>query len=142
MQHEAPVGALTGKSLVIIGGTSGLGLSAARAFLKAGARGLVITGRNVKTARSAATALGKKVHVLTGDACLPDHAEKAIALAIKSFGSFDGLYHVAGASGRKMGDVPVHEVTDSGISATLELNLQSVILSNRAAVRRFLSQKR
>src|SRR4051812_33847058 len=133
MQNQGPAAALAGKSLVIIGGTSGLGFSAARAFLNAGARGVVITGRNAKTAQSAATALGNKTRVLTGDACSADHAEKAIALAIKSFGSFDGLYHVAGGSGRKMGDGAVHEVSNGGISATLELNLQSVILSNRAA---------
>jgi NAD(P)-dependent dehydrogenase (short-subunit alcohol dehydrogenase family) len=142
MQNEAPVGALAGKSLVIIGGTSGLGLSAARAFLKSGARGVIITGRNAKTVKSAAAILGKKARVLKGDASTPSHADDAIALAIKTFGSFDGLYHVAGGSGRKMGDGPVHEVSDKGITATLELNLQSVILSNRAAVRRFLALNR
>jgi NAD(P)-dependent dehydrogenase (short-subunit alcohol dehydrogenase family) len=142
MQTEAPGAALAGKSLVIIGGTSGLGLSAARGFLAAGALGVVITGRNPKTAKTAATALGARARVLTGDACSPAHAEEAIDLALKSFKSFDGLYHVAGGSGRQMGDGPLHEVTDAGIGATLELNLESVILSNRAAVRRFLARKR
>jgi NAD(P)-dependent dehydrogenase (short-subunit alcohol dehydrogenase family) len=46
---------LADKTLVVIGGTSGLGLSAARAFLAAGARGVVITGRNPDTAAAAAT---------------------------------------------------------------------------------------
>src|SRR2546421_10193691 len=142
MQTEAPGAALAGKSLVVIGGTSGLGLSAVRAFLAAGARGVVATGRNPKTAEGAAEALGKRASVLTGDACSPSHAEQAIALALKNFRSFDGLYHVAGGSGRKMGDGPLHEGTDAGIGATLELNLESVILSNRAAVRKFLAQKR
>jgi NAD(P)-dependent dehydrogenase (short-subunit alcohol dehydrogenase family) len=141
MQNEAPGAALGDKCLVVIGGTSGLGLSAARAFLSAGARGIIVTGRNVKTAGSAAAALGDKVRVLAGDACSPTHAEEAIELALKSFGAFDGLYHVAGGSGRKLGDGPLHEVTDAGIGATLELNLESLILSNRAAVRRFLARK-
>ena len=141
MQNEQPVGALAGKSLVIIGGTSGLGLSAARAFIKAGARGVVITGRNAKTAQGAAKDLGDKAKVVTGDASSAEHAEAAIEAAIKRFGSFDGLYHVAGGSGRKMGDGPVHEVSEEGIAATLELNLKSAILSNRAAVRRFLARK-
>ncbi|MEI6464405.1 MAG: SDR family oxidoreductase, partial [Verrucomicrobiota bacterium] len=67
-------------------------------------------------------------------------APAALALAHKRFGGFHALYHVAGGSGRKMGDGPLHEITDDGIRATLELNLHSVILSNRAAVRQFLAQ--
>src|SRR5437016_2518603 len=119
MQIRGPVVALAGKSFVIIGGTSGLGFSAARAFLAAGAIGVVITGRNPKTAEAAVTVLGGQARALTGDATAPTHAEEAIALAIESFGAFDGLYHVAGGSGRKLGDGPVHEATDAGIRATL-----------------------
>jgi NAD(P)-dependent dehydrogenase (short-subunit alcohol dehydrogenase family) len=141
MQTDGPGAALAGKSFVIIGGTSGLGFSAARAFLAAGATGVVITGRNPKTAESAIADLGAKSRVLTGDAASPAHAKDAIDLAIKSFGAFDGLYHVAGGSGRKLGDGPLHEVTDAGIEATLALNLESVILSNRAAIRQFLARR-
>jgi NAD(P)-dependent dehydrogenase (short-subunit alcohol dehydrogenase family) len=141
MQTDGPGAALAGKSIVIIGGTSGLGFSAARAFLATGASGIVITGRNPKTAESAVAALGSITRVLTGDASSPAHARDAIDLAIKSFGAFDGLYHVAGGSGRKLGDGPLHEVTDAGIDATLALNLESVILSNRAAIRQFLARK-
>ena len=51
------------------------------------------------------------------------------------------LYHVAGSSGRKHGDGPLHECTDAGWQATLDANLRSVFLTNRAAVRHFLNQK-
>ena len=132
--------ALAGKALVIIGGTTGLGWSAAQACLAAGAKGVVITGRNPDNSQAAGQALGEKGRALTGDACSPDHAVQAIALCRDAFGRFDGLYHVAGGSGRKFGDGPLHEVTDEGIGATLELNLHSLILSNRAAVRQFLAQ--
>jgi NAD(P)-dependent dehydrogenase (short-subunit alcohol dehydrogenase family) len=131
---------LTGQILVIIGGTTGLGFSAAQAFLKAGASGVVITGRNPENSASAVAALGERAAALTGDAIEPDHADQAIALAVEKFGGFHGLYHVAGGSGRRMGDGPLHEVTDDGIRATLSLNLDSLILSNRAAVRQFLAQ--
>src|SRR5207253_4577807 len=57
------------------------------------------------------------------------------------FGGCHGLYHVAGGSGRKMGDGPLHEITDEGWRATLDLNLTSVMYSNRAAVRHFLAVK-
>lgn len=126
--------------IVIIGGTTGLGLSAARAVLAAGARGVVITGRNEESAAAAQESLGEKAAAVTGDATTPDHADHAIAAAVSRFGGFHGLYHVAGGSGRRMGDGPLHEITDEGVPATLALNLNSVIYSNRAAVRQFLKQ--
>jgi len=131
---------LTGQVLVIIGGTTGLGFSAAQAFLEAGALGIVITGRNPESSATALASLGERAAAITGDAIEPDHADRAIALAVERFGGFHGLYHVAGGSGRRMGDGPLHEVTDDGIEATLSLNLSSLILSNRAAVRQFLKQ--
>lgn len=133
--------ALHDKVIVIIGGTTGLGLSAARAVLAAGARGVVITGRSQDSASSAIAMLGDRAAAVTGDAASPDHAGQAIATAVSRFGGFDGLYHVAGGSGRRMGDGPLHEITDEAVPATLTLNLHSVIYSNRAAVRQFLKQK-
>jgi NAD(P)-dependent dehydrogenase (short-subunit alcohol dehydrogenase family) len=131
---------LTGQVIVVIGGTTGLGFSAAQAFLAADAAGVVVTGRNAANLSEALAMLGEKAAGVTGDATNPDHAEEAIALAVSRFGGFHGLYHVAGGSGRRMGDGPLHEVTNAGIKATLSLNLESVILSNRAAVRQFQKQ--
>jgi NAD(P)-dependent dehydrogenase (short-subunit alcohol dehydrogenase family) len=127
------------KVIVIIGGTTGLGLSAARAVLAAGAKGVVVTGRNPESADAALASLGEKAVAHVGDATGAAHAEEAIQLAVGRFGRFDGLYHVAGGSGRRMGDGPLHEVTDEGLNLTLDLNLHSLILSNRAAVRHFLA---
>lgn len=133
---------LEGKVLVIVGGTTGLGLSAAKAFLEAGAQGVVVTGRNPDSAAGALDELGARAAAVTGDATEPGHAPAAIAQAREAFGGFDGLYHVAGGSGRRMGDGPLHEVTDEGLEATFRLNLHSLILSNRAAARAFLEAKR
>ena len=133
---EAP---LAGRVIVIIGGTTGLGVSAARAVLAAGAKGVVVTGRDPENADAAARSLGANALAHVGDATHPAHAEEAIKLAAGNFGRFDGLYHVAGGSGRRMGDGPLHEVTDEGLGFTLDLNLHSLILSNRAAVRHFLA---
>lgn len=132
---------LKNKSLVVIGGTTGLGFSAARAFVQCGAR-VVIVGRNPASAKAARKELGRNARELSADATDPDTAERAIQFALKAFGRFDGLYHVAGGSGRKMGDGPLHELTDEGWRATVDLNLTSLVYSNRAAVRQFLKQKR
>lgn len=132
--------ALEGKSLVIIGGTTGIGFSAARAFVKAGAR-VIVVGRNPDHAKEARESLGKASFALAADATDSGTAARAIELALQKFRGFHGLYHVAGGSGRSMGDGPLHELTDGGWRATIELNLTSLIYSNRAAVRQFLAQR-
>lgn len=130
---------LDGKTIVVIGGTSGIGLAAVRAFLAEGAR-VVAVGRDVEPNAVAETKTSDRLLVVAADATDPATAVNAIADAQSRFGGFDGLYHVAGGSGRRMGDGPLHEVTDSGWEYTLDQNLTSVFYSNRAAVRAFLER--
>lgn len=131
---------LAQKVIVVMGGTSGLGLSAARAFTKAGAK-VVVVGRKAENLDAALREFGDRADGLAGDATDPETAKLAIEVALQQFGGFDGLYHVAGGSGRKFGDGPLHEITDEGIDQTLDLNLKSVLFSNRAAIQQFLEQK-
>ena len=126
-------------SLVIVGGTSGIGLSAGKAFVEEGAR-VVAVGRNPEGVAAAERELGASAKVISGDACLPDTACRAIETALREFGGFHGLYHVAGGSGRKHGDGPLHEITEEGWTYTLNENLTSLFYSNRAAAQQFLKQ--
>jgi NAD(P)-dependent dehydrogenase (short-subunit alcohol dehydrogenase family) len=130
---------LEGKSIVIMGGTRGIGLSAGKAIIRAGAR-LVAVGLDQESVDKAAVTLGSSALVLRGDAMRPETAVATVAEAIQLNGKLDGLYHVAGGSGRRWGDGPLHELSDEGWRQTLELNLASVMYSNRAAVRQFLAQ--
>lgn len=132
---------LQNKKIVIIGGTTGIGLSAAKAFVAAGAH-LVLVGRKVESCNEAQHLLGDRVSVIPGDATSEATAERAIEQCLQQFGGFDGLYHVAGGSGRKFGDGPLHELTLDGWNKTIALNLTSLMLSNRAAVRKFLELKK
>lgn len=127
---------LSKKKIVIIGGTTGMGWSAAQAFVLHGAQ-LVLVGRDPNHANEAKQLLGTQVEVLVGDARSADTATQAIDMCIDRFGGFDGLYHVAGGSGRKMGDGPLHELTIDGWNYTLDLNLTSLMLSNQAAIKKF-----
>lgn len=130
---------VAGLNIVIVGGSTGLGLSAARALVAAGAR-VVICGRSQPSVAAALAELGANARGFAGNAVDPAVPEKAVALAASEFGRLDALYHVAGGSGRSHGDGPLHEITDEGWEFTLNLNLSSVIHSNRAALRRFLAQ--
>ncbi len=132
---------LKDKHIVIIGGTTGIGLSAARAFIVNGAK-VIVVGRNENNVSQAKNLLGQAADAMCGDATKKETAEEAIVQCIKKWGGFDGLYHIAGGSGRKMGDGPLHELTQEGWSATLELNLTSLMLSNQAAVKKMIELKK
>lgn len=131
---------LRDKVIVVVGGTTGLGLSAAKACVAAGAR-VVVVGRDAENAAAAGRELGPAAVSVAGDAVDPSTAAAAIDRAVQAFGGFHGLYHVAGGSGRRMGDGPLHDITDDGWRQTLDLNLTALFNSNRAAVRQFLAQK-
>jgi NAD(P)-dependent dehydrogenase (short-subunit alcohol dehydrogenase family) len=129
-----------GLRIVIVGGTTGLGLSAARALVRGGAK-VVVTSRSETNVASALAELGGEARGFAADAADPHTGERAVAMAAEAFGGLDGLYHVAGGSGRAQGDGPLHELTADGIDYTLDLNLTSLMHSNRAAVRQFLQQE-
>jgi NAD(P)-dependent dehydrogenase (short-subunit alcohol dehydrogenase family) len=133
-------GRLDGKRCLIVGGTSGIGLATAKRFLVEGAR-LVVIGREQPEADDAGIELAGlgDWFALAGDATDPAAVERLFRDATAHLGGLDVLYHVAGGSGRKFGDGPLHECSDDGWSATLRLNLTSTFLTNRAAVRHFLA---
>lgn len=131
---------LQGKRFVIIGGTAGMGLSAALAFAHEGAK-VVAVGRNGENSEIASNQLKEHGVVITADATDEATAVRAIETCTQQFGGFDGLYHVAGGSGRKFGDGPLHQITLEGWHYTLQLNLTSLMLSNRAAVQFFLQRQ-
>ncbi|HYO18263.1 MAG TPA: SDR family oxidoreductase, partial [Dermatophilaceae bacterium] len=69
-------------------------------------------------------------------------AEAAFARIRDRHSRVDGTYAVAGGSGRRLGDGPVHEVSLAGWEATLALNLTPAFLAAREAVRIMLAQPR
>jgi len=132
-------GGLEGKVVVVVGGTSGLGLSGVQACLAAGAR-VVAVGPPGSGAEGLGSELGKRARFVPGDARDPGTARAAIRTALDELGGFHALYHVAGGSGRAFGDGPLHEISDAGWDETLRLNLGSVFHSSRAAAQQFLAQ--
>jgi NAD(P)-dependent dehydrogenase (short-subunit alcohol dehydrogenase family) len=131
---------LMGKRMVIIGGTSGMGLSSAKACISEGAS-VIVTGRNKESAAAAEKELGENARALISDATSEHSAEEAIHKCSETFGGFDGIYHVAGGSGRKFGDGPLHELSLQAWEHTFNLNLTSLMLTDRAAVNYFLERK-
>jgi NAD(P)-dependent dehydrogenase (short-subunit alcohol dehydrogenase family) len=134
-------GRLLGKRCLIVGGTTGLGFAAAGRFLDEGAR-LVIAGRSSDKGKAALENLRGRgpVQFVSCDASLSDEVDRLYEQALAELKGLDVLYHVAGISGRRQGDGPLHECTEEGWQATLDANLKSTFLTNRAAARTFLRQ--
>ena len=127
---------LQDKKIVIIGGTSGIGLAAAKKFYELGAN-IVCIGKSEDGSNQAITETSTH-HTLLADATKDETAEWAISYCLDKFKGFDGLLHIAGGSGRKFGDGPLHEMTLDGWIKTMELNATSVMLSNKAAIKALL----
>jgi NAD(P)-dependent dehydrogenase (short-subunit alcohol dehydrogenase family) len=121
---------LRGKRCLIVGGTSGIGRAAAVRFTEEGAR-VVVSGLPGGESPQG-------IPFFPAEVTRPEQVERLFAEAVALLGGLDVLYHVAGGSGRRYGDGPLHECSDEGWSMTLDLNLTGIFLSNRAAVRYFL----
>jgi NAD(P)-dependent dehydrogenase (short-subunit alcohol dehydrogenase family) len=136
-------GRLDGRTCLIVGGTGGIGLASARRFLEEGAR-VVVSGQSPEIGRSAMTQLAPLGPVWESTCELASGAAEVSRLftfALDALGGrLDVLLHVAGISGRKFGDGPLHECTDGGWDRVMEVNASGVFLTNRAAVRFMLRQ--
>src|SRR6478672_389076 len=92
------------KRCLIVGGTTGLGLAAARRFLEEGAR-LVVAGRFPDKGQAALAELSPlgPVHFAACDAGKAEPVEQLVEQSVRILGGLDVLYHVAGISGRRFG---------------------------------------
>jgi NAD(P)-dependent dehydrogenase (short-subunit alcohol dehydrogenase family) len=136
-------GRLLGWDCLIVGGTSGIGLAAARRFLDEGAK-VVVAGLTPmpRAAREALEQAGP-LWELTADVRHESQVAALFEFARQSLGGrIDVLFHAAGISGRRLGDGPLHECSDGGWSQVLEANATSAFLTNRAAVRIMRGQPR
>ena len=115
---------LANKRCLIAGGTTGIGRAAAARFLQEGAK-VVIAGRSAEKGTAARLGLAKlgQVEFAACDVSEPQQVEDLFLQALEFLGGLDVLYHVAGISGRKFGDGPLHECTDAGWQATFDANL-------------------
>jgi len=106
-----------GKTALITGGTTGLGLATAKLFIKEGAR-VIVTGRNPATIKAAQAELGDNAVVVSSDATsLPDM--DALATKVKeTLGKLDVLFVNAGY-GHFM---PFEAVTEAVYDEMLNLN--------------------
>ncbi len=129
---------------VLVTGSTGMGGAAARALAAEGANVLVVARDQGRLDELAAAAPAHGGALSTFSADLGDEAavEAAFAAFDARFGRLDACFGVAGISGRRFGDGPLHEASLEGWETVLRANATSQFLVARAAVRRMLAQER
>lgn len=132
---------LAGRTALITGATRGLGLEIARAYLKAGVRGICVCGRGAAALRGAETQLnelaasGQQVQAVLADVSVPEDVERMTRAALDRLGDLTIVVSNAGVYG-PMGTL--EEVDWSQWARAVEINLFGSVLVARAVVPHFI----
>jgi NAD(P)-dependent dehydrogenase (short-subunit alcohol dehydrogenase family) len=130
---------LKGKTAVVIGGTSGIGLALTRGLAQGGAD-VVPTGRRADHVRAAAAeveALGRRSLVQTCDVTDNASVEQLLLSACREFSSVQILVNCAGRTKR----TPTLDVPESEWNAILETNLNGTLRACRVFGRHMIQRR-
>jgi len=137
------VGARFGGRTVLVTGSTGMAASAARAIAAEGGA-VFVASRSPEHAEALAAGIERAGGTCAWRAADLRHeaeVEAAFDDLDRRFGRLDAVYGVAGISGRRFGDGPLHEATLEGWEAVLASNATSQFLVARAAIRRMLARE-
>jgi NAD(P)-dependent dehydrogenase (short-subunit alcohol dehydrogenase family) len=116
---------LTGKTAVVIGGTSGIGRTLAKGLARAGAN-VVPTGRREALVESAAgeiRGLGRRSMAVTSDVTDKANLVRLLDEVVKEFGSVEILVNCAGRTKRTpsldVSEAEWNEILDTNLAGTL-----------------------
>lgn len=116
----------TGKTIVLTGGSGGIGLVTSAKFLDQGAAKVVLFDLNAEALASAKESLGERVITVQGDVTNPDDLQRLVSAA----GTIDVLVCLTGLY------IPaaIGDMDSSVIDKVFNVNVKGTILSVQAAV--------
>lgn len=123
------MGKLEGKTAVITGGNSGIGLATAKEFAGQGAK-VVISGRDQKTLNAAAREIGGEILAVRADVSKLADIERLFAETQKRFGKIDVLFVNAGVGIFR----PFETVTESEFDEQMNINLKGAYFTIQKAL--------
>ncbi|MEO8910186.1 MAG: 3-oxoacyl-ACP reductase family protein [Gemmatimonadaceae bacterium] len=130
---------LTGRTAVVIGGTSGIGKAIALGLADAGAD-VVPTGRRAKLAQEVAReieARGRRSLAIVADVTDSGSIQELADTAIEKFGKVDILVNAAGITVRR----PTVDVSDEEWNTILDTNLTGILRACRSFGRHMIEQR-
>ncbi|GAA3800206.1 3-oxoacyl-ACP reductase FabG [Sphaerisporangium flaviroseum] len=118
---------VAGRSVIVTGGTKGIGKGIAKVFKAAGAKVLIV-GRDEETARAAAEELG--VSHLAADVSRPDDCVRIARTAVQRHGGVDVLCANAGI----FPDKRLTDMVEADIDHVLAVNVKGTMLCVQACL--------
>ncbi len=118
---------LTGRTVLVTGGTKGIGKGIARVFAGAGAN-VVVVGRDRERGEAAADELGAAY--VAADVGRAEDCERMAAETVERFGGIDVLCANAGV----FPDAKLEEMTEDDIDAIFATNVKGTMLSVKACM--------
>src|SRR5882762_2872413 len=122
-----PLGKLEGKVAVITGGTTGIGLAAAKLFVKEGAN-VFITGRRQKELDQAVKAIGRNVTGVQGDVAKLAELDR-LYKTVRVKGRIDILFANAGAAEF----APLVSITEEHYDKLFNINVRGTLFTVQKA---------
>jgi NAD(P)-dependent dehydrogenase (short-subunit alcohol dehydrogenase family) len=124
--------------ICLITGSSGIAAATARLAVTEGGLVFIVSNDEISC-----RALNKEIRCpyFIADLTRGDQAAAAVESCFRTFDRIDALFNVAGISGRRFGDGPVHECSDDGWDITLETNVKSAFLMSRETITVMLNQE-
>ncbi|MFE0456230.1 glucose 1-dehydrogenase [Streptomyces sp. NPDC058914] len=123
------MGQLNGKTAVVTGGTSGIGLAAARRFSQEGAH-VYITGRRKEALDEAAATIGGQVTAVQADSADLTDLDRLYATVADAGHRIDVLF--ANAGGGEF--ATLEQVTEEHFDATFDTNVKGVLFTVQKAL--------
>jgi 3-oxoacyl-[acyl-carrier protein] reductase len=123
---------VTGRAVLVTGGTKGIGKAIAQVFVSAGAR-VAVVGRDPESGAAAAAELGAgggEAVFIQADISVAADTERMVAEAVERFGSLDVLCANAGI----FPDVRLQDMTEQDIDGIFATNVKGTMLSVKAAM--------
>lgn len=127
----------------LVTGSTGIAAASAQRFAAEGADTFVVS-KTADHARELADRIadaGGSSSWIAAELSDETAVEAAVAACVERFGRIDGLFSVAGGSGRRFGDGPIHTVGRDAWDRTLELNLTTQAMVCRSVVARMRTQE-
>ncbi len=118
---------LTGRVVLVTGGTKGIGKGIARVFAGVGAK-VVLVGRGAEAGEAAAAELGAEF--VAADVSRAADCERMAAEAVERFGGLDVLCANAGI----FPDTKLEDMTEDDIDAIFATNVKGTMLSVKACM--------
>jgi len=121
-----------GKTVVITGGSSGIGLATAKLFHEEGAK-VAITGRGQKALDDAVAAIGARAIAVSADVSNLEDLDRLYATVNDKFGKIDVLFANAGIA-RFM---PATEMTEEAFDEMFNINVKGLYFTIQKAIPHF-----